>query len=44
MPAAPTATPAGWGDSAEMTRFVDALIAKMTLEEKISQMRYDRVE
>ncbi|MES2339818.1 MAG: beta-glucosidase BglX [Pseudomonadota bacterium] len=36
--AAATANPAGWGDDAKMTAFVDALIARMTLPEKIGQL------
>ncbi|URW75485.1 beta-glucosidase BglX [Sphingomonas donggukensis] len=32
------AVPQGWGDTPAMTTFVDALIAKMTLAEKIGQL------
>lgn len=35
---APAPTPAGWNDTAEMRGFVDSLMARMTLPEKIGQL------
>ena len=38
LPAVTAAPAPGWDDPAAMTPFIDALIAKMTLEEKIGQL------